>query len=604
MIQALDDAKARELIARLCRAELREQRLPESSVTWGGDQRAPDGGVDVRVACPAQPPNGDFLKTADIVLQVKAEPFPPAKIKKEMLKQGAIRPAIADLSGTQGTYIIASTRDNCSPSSLQERRKAIHDHLHDHGLQDSIRYDFYDSRRIADWVEKYPAVATWLRHTICQEIKGWQPYGPWAYCEMNLAAEYLIDERVKVFLPRSNESRSISDAIRQIRQELTSSVSIRIVGLSGVGKTRLVQALFDERVCEDSPAPSSDNVLYTDLSNNPNPQPVEMLENLRSIGSDERLLRALDEDKCPVGQFAYLASSRAPTSFSIAQSMELATKLVHRNDRGLNFAFDFLGNLVDCAKDRDEQYHQTLGRNLLAFFDDLDWGSLRDIHWDAHYHLESTLDFALKTANSELEIKSILNELSAGDDNWIRFDDIRRVALRPFFLNVPEQALDIVCVPEDDGKFSHAIELLSGGRSIQEESALALVPAEILVDWCNQAPVLRFPFAAHMCRLFERNESGDDSSALSETAKAIFAAASEKEPVLREFIARLEPSSYYGSRAGALERRLPMLDELSELSDDQMKVVIAEKKVRVQKQIEEIRADEHRSEQNRNERFE
>ena len=47
-----------------------------------------------------------------------------------------------------------------------------------------------------------------------------------------------------------------------------------------------------------------------------------------------------------------------------------------------------------------------------------------------------------------------------------------------------------------------------------------------------------------------------------------------------------------------------MLDELSELSDDQMKVVIAEKKVRVQKQIEEIRADEHRSEQNRNERFE
>lgn len=37
LIHELDDTTARELIARLCRAELRSQCLPESSVTWGGD---------------------------------------------------------------------------------------------------------------------------------------------------------------------------------------------------------------------------------------------------------------------------------------------------------------------------------------------------------------------------------------------------------------------------------------------------------------------------------------------------------------------------------------------------------------------------------------
>lgn len=48
-INALNDEQARALIARLCRAEIRKQGGSESAVTWGGDQRAKDGGVDVRV---------------------------------------------------------------------------------------------------------------------------------------------------------------------------------------------------------------------------------------------------------------------------------------------------------------------------------------------------------------------------------------------------------------------------------------------------------------------------------------------------------------------------------------------------------------------------
>jgi hypothetical protein len=49
VIGALEDTQMRELMARLCRAELRARGLPESGVTAGGDQRAPDGGIDVRV---------------------------------------------------------------------------------------------------------------------------------------------------------------------------------------------------------------------------------------------------------------------------------------------------------------------------------------------------------------------------------------------------------------------------------------------------------------------------------------------------------------------------------------------------------------------------
>ena len=49
---------------------------------------------------------------------------------------------------------------------------------------------------------------------------------------------------------------------------------VRLVGHSGVGKTRLVQALFDSRVGEH--ALDSALAFYTNIANEPDPQPVAM----------------------------------------------------------------------------------------------------------------------------------------------------------------------------------------------------------------------------------------------------------------------------------------------------------------------------------------
>ncbi|MFZ5565088.1 MAG: hypothetical protein ACOZBW_13650, partial [Thermodesulfobacteriota bacterium] len=285
-IKALDDQTARELIARLCRAELRSQGLPESAVTWGGDQRAKDGGVDVRVDCPSPLRMPNFVKTAYTVFQVKAEKFPPSKIQEEMAPKGILRPAIVELNKTGGTYIIASTQDDFSDTALQPRRNAIIKCLRNHGIHPSVQSDFYDSRRIADWVELHPPITTWLRHAIGQPLKGWRPYGPWAYGEDDPKAEYLVDDRVRVFVPGAEEGSCITDTIAQLRQKLRNQVSIRIVGLSGVGKTRLVQALFDPRVCPESFAPPSENVIYVDLAEEPEPKPQTMLKSLQECGTD------------------------------------------------------------------------------------------------------------------------------------------------------------------------------------------------------------------------------------------------------------------------------------------------------------------------------
>ena len=285
-IKALDDKTARELIARLCRAELRSQSIPESSVTWGGDQRARDGGVDVRVDCMTPLQTSGFIKAKNSVFQVKAEKFTPSKIPQEIAPGGILRPTIVELKETGGSYVIVSTRDDVSDESLRLRREAILRCLSDHGMESSIQVDFYDSRRIADWAEQHPSITTWLRHKTSQPLQGWQPYGSWAYGEDSLEAEYLIDDSVRVFVPGAEAGSTITDAISQLRRELEHPVSIRIVGLSGVGKTRLVQALFDSRVCPDSVIPSSENVIYVDLADEPEPQPQSMIESLLNRQSD------------------------------------------------------------------------------------------------------------------------------------------------------------------------------------------------------------------------------------------------------------------------------------------------------------------------------
>ncbi|MNM60864.1 hypothetical protein D3C81_721570 [compost metagenome] len=206
--------------------------------------------------------------------------FPPSKILGEMAPKGVLRQAIRDLATTSGSYVIAATRDDTSESALDLRLDAMRDSLTASAIGTSAHIDFYDARRIADWVEQHPAIVTWVRHKLGKPLVGWRPYSGWAYQEATADSEYLIDNRIKVFTPSSERGINVSASIDHLRNDLSNGASVRIVGLSGVGKTRLVQALFDPRVKTNETELSADEVLYTDLSDGPTPQPSVMLEAL------------------------------------------------------------------------------------------------------------------------------------------------------------------------------------------------------------------------------------------------------------------------------------------------------------------------------------
>uniref|UniRef100_UPI0030D98898 hypothetical protein n=1 Tax=Acinetobacter beijerinckii TaxID=262668 RepID=UPI0030D98898 len=114
-----------------------------------------------------------------------------------------------------------------------------------------------------------------------QPIQGWQRFNDWSNTKAEIEAEYFFDENVKVISPNHHRDNEINvvHGINEIREKLNKGgTSVRLVGLSGVGKTRFAQALFDEHIGEKSL--DHRNVWYCDLGDSPIPLPEHFIDEL------------------------------------------------------------------------------------------------------------------------------------------------------------------------------------------------------------------------------------------------------------------------------------------------------------------------------------
>jgi hypothetical protein len=295
-IALLNDEDLRTLVARLCEAEARRRGFSASSVTWGGNQNATDGGIDVRVTLPSGSVIDGFVPRPATGFQVKKQDMPRAQILEEMRPNGALRLSIQKLADEAGAYIIVSSEGSTSDVALNNRREAMKEAVAGVANGEALALDFYDRTRVATWVRSHEGLIPWVRKTIGQTIPGWHSYGSWAYAPVPLTAEYLLDETLRIHPGKRETEKGLSalEGIRQIRDQLREPRHVvRLVGLSGVGKTRLVQALFDDRVGENSLDPSL--AIYTNMADGPDPQPMGLASNL--VAAETRAILVIDN--CP-----------------------------------------------------------------------------------------------------------------------------------------------------------------------------------------------------------------------------------------------------------------------------------------------------------------
>lgn len=280
-IASLNDGDLRTLVARLAVAELRAQGCPISGVTAGGNQDAPDGGLDVRVECSSAIATPDFVPCALTGFQVKKPDMPATAIKDEMRPKDVLRPVIRDLAAKSGAYVIVSAQGSVADKPLRERKAAMGAALHDCADAAQLHIDFYDRERLATWANIYPGVAAWIRERAERPLSGWGSIGEWAGAKVSEAAPYLFNDKTCLTDERTREREqlTIGEGIQRLRAGLrTPKQCIRLIGLSGLGKTRLVQALFEDGVGETPLDPSL--AVYTDYSVETDPTARDMARQL------------------------------------------------------------------------------------------------------------------------------------------------------------------------------------------------------------------------------------------------------------------------------------------------------------------------------------
>ena len=247
VLKQLRDAQLEELVARLAEAEVASRGFSPSCVHWSGSTDTPDGGVDVRVAVPSDNFEPGFLPRPNSIFQAKTRSMPPSKIAEEMQADGRLAPSIAEQARNSGSYVIVSTKDDCSEPKKRSRIDAMRNALEGEPDADDIHLDFYDRSKLLQWLRQHPAVALWVRDLLGEPLSGWSPYGRWSNPPLDADDSLILEKGVTITLPKDRHERlTIKDAIAPLRELVQSSEkAIRIVGLSGVGKTRIVQALFD-----------------------------------------------------------------------------------------------------------------------------------------------------------------------------------------------------------------------------------------------------------------------------------------------------------------------------------------------------------------------
>jgi hypothetical protein len=279
-IVELSDADLRGLVARLCIARLADAGLPPGPVTWGGDQRAPDGGIDVRVQLLSdEDAQRAHFSRSVVGFQVKATKMGDTDIQKEMCPGGLLRPSIRELIQRQGAYIIA-TSDSAADGEYKKRVAAMQAAVASEPDHQHAEFDYYDAQRLADWTNRHPGVVAWVRSQLGRSLQGWQPYRQWVDTRGGKEQPFLPDDKHRLSDPLNREHvLPLVDGLRSVRRVLgPGGSSVRLTGLSGVGKTRFAQALFEETAAPEALPP--DLAIYTDTAHSPDPSPLALLDEL------------------------------------------------------------------------------------------------------------------------------------------------------------------------------------------------------------------------------------------------------------------------------------------------------------------------------------
>jgi hypothetical protein len=133
---------------------------------------------------------------------------------------------------------------------------------------------------------------------------------------------------------------------------------------------------------------------------------------------------------------------------------------------------------------------------------------------------------------------------------------------------------------------------------------LTSVPLDVLVAWCERKPSERYAVVASVIPWSQSQEDRPSQSVWSAAALAVLDKAPDRIAVLKQFVRRFRPMSWSGSRAAAMETRLPLLRQLELHVDPAIAAFAKAEGALFKKEIDRERERETQDDKANDERFE
>lgn len=256
-IKALNDFQLTKLLKLLLHLEARSSGIAERAVEVALNINVRDGGEDGRIHWNGDPPRTQFLPSHLVQFQNKATTnMGPADCAKEILnKDGSMKHMVEEVLDNSGAYILFTTQE-LNNYQKTKRVRPIRDKLADWGKEYAATalIDIYDASKIEGWVNKYitaiVAVLNWIGKPWERGLKTWEDWSQHSeYQRFPFVADHHREKALKSLRSLLNNHGNCA----------------RIIGLSGMGKTRLAFETFRD---SDNTGDLSKRVVYLDARTN------------------------------------------------------------------------------------------------------------------------------------------------------------------------------------------------------------------------------------------------------------------------------------------------------------------------------------------------
>lgn len=250
-LEGLRPEQLHELLRRLLSVEAQANRIPLDGIHVSSNTAAPDGGEDGRISWQGGPESTRFLPSRLCQFQLKAGGIGPAQAGREVLARGEVKPIVRSVLEQDGHYILLCAR-RYTWQAIENREQAIHKALREAGLSvPPVRVSFRDADMIALWVNTHPSVALWVQEKVGLASPG------------RFASWHQWRSRSEHAVPWVEDPR-LPELLSAIRERVTRPGKLlRVVGLSGVGKSRLcLEALGGAGDDPEVNRPLRDLVMY------------------------------------------------------------------------------------------------------------------------------------------------------------------------------------------------------------------------------------------------------------------------------------------------------------------------------------------------------